>query len=98
VIRAWFLSAALADIEAVFRWYETERPGLGAEFVTAVETAIDQILTFPDACPVIHRGARRRLIERFPYCLYYRVEGNGATIVALLHAARDPEPRLGALS
>jgi plasmid stabilization system protein ParE len=66
VTRAWFLPAALADIEAAFRWYETERVGLGREFVGVVEAAIDQILEFPGACPLAHRDARRYLVERSP--------------------------------
>jgi toxin ParE1/3/4 len=68
---------------------------LGEAFVEAVDAAIDRILIleFPDACPVVQRDARRFLVERFPYCLYYRVEGDGVIVVALMHAARDPERR-----
>ena len=96
--RAWFLPAALADVEAAFRWYEDERIGLGEEFVGAVEAAIDRILEFPCACPPAHRDARRYLVERFPYCLYYRLEGDGVVVIALMHAARDPERQRGRLS
>lgn len=89
--RSWFLPAALADVEDAFRWYEAQQPGLGEAFVQAVDAAIACILEFPNACPAVHRGARRYLIERFPYCLYYRIEGDGVIVVALMHAARDPE-------
>ena len=89
--RVWFLPAALVDVETAFEWYEAERQGLGAEFVQAVQAGLDRILEFPVACPVAHRDARRCLIERFPYCLYYREVGEGVVVVALLHAARDPE-------
>jgi plasmid stabilization system protein ParE len=91
VTRAWFLPAALADVEVAFRWYEAERTGLGEEFVGVVDAAIDRILEFPGACLIAHRDARRYLLERFPYCLYYRVEGDGVIVIALMHAARDPE-------
>jgi len=87
----WFLPEALADVEDAFVWYETEQAGLGARFLQAVQSALDAILEFPDAFPVTHRGARRYLIERYPYCLYYRTVGEGLVVVALLHAARDPE-------
>ena len=62
-----------------------------------MEAAIDRILEFSGASPVAHRDARRHLIERFPYCLYYRVEGDGVVVIALMHAARDPERRRGRL-
>ena len=91
VTRVWFLPAAHVDVQTAFEWYETERQGLGEEFVQAVQVALDHILEFPAACLVAHRGARRYLIERFPYCLYYREVGEGLVVVALLHAARDPE-------
>ena len=43
----WLLSAALADIEAARQWYEAQRPGLGDEFVDAVDDAMESVLAFP---------------------------------------------------
>jgi plasmid stabilization system protein ParE len=87
----WFLPSALADVGTAYAWYEAESRGLGVEFVEAVQAALERILEFPLASPVAHRDARRHLLERFPYCLYYRVVGEGLVVVALLHAARDPD-------
>ena len=86
----WILADAVAEIEAARAWYETQRPGLGDDFLGAVEITVESLLDFPDACPIDYRDARRCLLERFPYCLYYRVESDGLVVVALLHAARDP--------
>jgi plasmid stabilization system protein ParE len=58
-----------------------------------VNDAIESILAFPDAYPFDYRDARRFLVERFPYGLFYRVEGDSIVVVACLHAARDPERR-----
>lgn len=88
--RVGFRPAASADVEAAHAWYEEQRPGLGEEFLAAVDAAVASILTFPEANPVVHRGARRFLLERFPYGLYYRLSGEQVIIVACLHAARDP--------
>ena len=96
--RVWLLSAALADIEAARQWYEAQRPGLGDEFVDAVDDAMESVLAFPAAYPVDYRDARRFLIERFPYCLYYRLESDTVVVVSCLHAARDPEQRRRRLS
>jgi plasmid stabilization system protein ParE len=90
VTRSGFPPSASADVQAAYEWYEGQRPGLGDEFLAAVDAAIASILAFPDAYPVVHRGARRVLLERFPYSLYYRVQGEQVVVVACMHAARDP--------
>jgi len=91
VRRAGFRPAAYADVDAAREWYEGQRPGLGEEFCAAIDAAVASILAFPEAHPTVHRGARRYLLERFPYGRYYRLSGEQVVIVACLHAARDPE-------
>ena len=91
VAAARFLAAAYDDVESAYVWYEHQHAGLGAEFVLAVEAAIAAALGFPDAHPVVHRDARRILVQRFPYCLFYRLDRDGIILIACLHAARDPE-------
>lgn len=88
--RSGFRPAASADVQAAYEWYEAQHPGLGNEFIAAVDTAVASILAFPEAYPVVHRGARRVLLERFPYGLYYRIESTRVVVVACMHAARDP--------
>ena len=88
--RAWFLSAAVADVESARDWYEAQRSGLGGEFIDAVDAAVTHIVEFPDAHPIVYRDARRHLLRRFPYGIYFRTEGNGVVVVACLHAAREP--------
>jgi toxin ParE1/3/4 len=90
VATLWLLSDALADIEAARGWYDVQRPGLGDLFLDAIDDALESVQTFPAAHPIDYRDARRLLVERFPYCLYYRVEADGIVVVACLHAARDP--------
>ena len=91
--RSGFRPAASADVQAAYEWYEAQRPGLGKEFIAAVEAAVVSLLAFPEAYPVVHRSARRVLLERFPYGLYYRIEGARVVVVACMHAARDPRRR-----
>ena len=91
VAEARFLAAAYDDVESAYVWYESQHAGLGAEFVRAVEAATTAAIAFPEAHPVVHRDARRILIQRFPFCLFYRLDGCGVILIACLHAARDPE-------
>lgn len=82
--------AAAADIEDAFRWYERQRAGLGNEFVAAIQTALDDVAAHPAKYPVIHRGARRAFVRRFPYAIFYRPWAERVVVVACMHVRRDP--------
>jgi len=82
--------AAAADIEEAFLWYEDQRPGLGHEFLVAVQSARESIAAHPAMYPVIHRDARRALLHRFPYGIVYRIHGDAIVVVACMHGSRDP--------
>ena len=82
---------AVDDIQEAYDWYESQREGLGDEFLTALTATRDQLLDYPEAHPVLHRDTRRALLpRRFPYGLYYRIMGESIAIVACMHASRDP--------
>ena len=36
-------------------------------------------------------GVRRALIHRFPYCVFYIVIERKISVLAVMHAARNPE-------
>ncbi len=82
--------AAAADIEEAFLWYNRQRAGLGEEFLAAVDTALHDIAAHPTAYPVIHREARRVLLRRFPYAIFYRIYGEVVVVLACMHGRRDP--------
>ena len=82
--------AAAADIEDAFLWYEQQRPGLGSEFLSTVDDALQAIQRAPQRHPVIHRNTRRALLPRFPYGIYYRTYPDLVVIVACMHGRRDP--------
>jgi plasmid stabilization system protein ParE len=82
---------ASADAKAAYRWYEEQRIGLGEEFLAELRQAVDLAVAFPLACPRLHRNTRRVLLKRFPYGLYFRLNGAKLIIVSIYHASRDPE-------
>ena len=70
------LPEAEADLEYARDWYEQQRNGLGAEFLLAMEEALDRIGRTPHMNGVVHQNIRRGLTRRFPYAVYYRIEGD----------------------
>jgi len=85
-----FRPAAAADVEDAYNWYESQRPGLGDEFMAAINTAVVSIAENPLGYPIIHRQTRRLLLRRFPYGVYFRLLDNHPIIVACMHGSRNP--------
>jgi hypothetical protein len=60
VVRA----AAEADIAGAALWYEQRSPGLGSEFLRAVDVTLAEIVRRPERFPVVYRDSRRALLRR----------------------------------
>ncbi|MFO7787418.1 MAG: hypothetical protein R6W87_06520 [Halospina sp.] len=68
------LEEASQEAEEAAAWYESEQPGLGAEFFTAIDRALDileenylPLSPLPDEAG--KSGAKRLVLDRFPYDL-----------------------------
>ena len=81
--------SAGADVREAAFWYETKREGLGAEFVLELDALYDRIAQHPLQFPEIGEGARRALLRRFPYAVYF-VTDDAPVVLAVLHQHRTP--------
>lgn len=81
---------AAADLDAAYRWYEAQRPGLGDEFLDVVQSAFELLEARPLAFPVVHRDQRRLVLKRFPYSLIYRVLSDEVVVTACPHGKQHP--------
>lgn len=79
------------EIDAAAAWYEREHSGLGGSFVQAVISAFSSIAEQPSAYPRVGRGARRFVMQRFPYVIVYRQQRDTIVIYACIHSHRDPK-------
>lgn len=82
--------AAEQDLSEARDWYEAQRPGLGDEFLTAVDSRFEHIMDFPESYAVVYRGVRAAGLHRFPYVVYYRLTDQVPEILAVLHGSRSP--------
>ncbi len=87
---AIFRPAAAADVEDAYRWYEAQRVGLGGEFLAAVSTVIESLITYPERFSIVYRQTRRANLNRFPYSLFYRIIDDQIIVVAFMHGRRNP--------
>jgi toxin ParE1/3/4 len=77
------------DIINASAFYETRKPGLGREFITALDDEFAAILQFPASRPVFFRDFRVGLTKRFPFRIFYMFENNSVTVFAVLHQSRE---------
>lgn len=77
-------------ITEAFDWYEQQRTGLGNEFMLSVEATIHLIENSPLIFQTRHKNIRIALVPRFPYGIFYFVDGNKIIVVAVLHLSRNP--------
>jgi ParE-like toxin of type II ParDE toxin-antitoxin system len=92
-VRFEFAAAAEWELDDAVNHYNQQRAGLGDEFVAEVGRAVDQVLAHPHAWQVLDAdlGIRRCRLNRFPYGLVYRIEGDIAVALAVMYLRREPE-------
>jgi len=78
------------DVMAGYAWYEGKSPGLGEEFLRIFYACAGELPRNPLLYPKVHNEFRRRLLRRFPYAIYFVVEGIQIVVFGLFHCARDP--------
>lgn len=81
-MRVRFRAEAAADVSLAREWYEGKSPGLGDAFVDSLEETVELVAGLPEAFPEIAVGLRRALLSRFPYALYYRLNGGVIEVIA----------------
>lgn len=83
------LEDAAEDIETGRRFYESCEAGVGDYFIESILSDLDSLVLYAGIHP-IYFGFHRMLSERFPFGLYYEVEGDAAYVYAILDLRRDP--------
>lgn len=86
-----FHPEAEAELLAAAEYYENLEPGLGSAFATEIETALNNILNFPAAWPVVDSGIRRCQTVKFPFGLLYDIVQDQIVILAVMHLSRSPD-------
>lgn len=78
------------DLNDAAVWYEGQRLGLGSEFLLEARESLSRIGAAPLGYADVYRGVRRALLRRFPFAVYFRVEPEAVSVVAVMHGSRSP--------
>lgn len=81
---------AEADIAQAYAWYEERREGLGLEFMEEVSQCLRFIEERPLSFARVNALARRAIVRRFPYALFFIADSEEISVLAAFHMARHP--------
>lgn len=86
-----FLKQAKEESEESKEYYESKRLGLGKEFAQEVDKTLQRIEETPEQFPEVYKTVRRALLDRFPFCIFFRLKETVIQVIAIFHTSRDPE-------
>jgi hypothetical protein len=88
-VKIEILDEAEADLIEGYHFYEAAGRGLGSYFLDSLFSDIDSLLIHVGVHAVVF-GYRRSLSKRFPFAVYYSVDGELIRVHAVLDCPRNP--------
>ena len=82
------------EIES-YQYYETQRPGLGEEFLLILEDCYAALRKHPHLFSFIdaHQELRDVKLKRFPFVVIYEISGADVYVYSVHHTSRLPKKR-----
>ena len=85
-----FHPEAEAEFLEAINYYEKCRTGLSHAFAVEIYAAIERIVAYPLAWPILDGQIRRLQTNRFPYGVLYAQDADTLFILAVMHLHRQP--------
>jgi toxin ParE1/3/4 len=90
-MRIGYSRRAQADLLKIFSYLNERNPRAAVSVVREIRSRIDTLLAFPLKAPRTDIPDTRRLeIVRYPYFVFYKVQGDTVSILHIRHASRRP--------
>ncbi len=89
-MRIEVLDSAQQDLVAGYAFYASQAHGLGHYFLDSLFSDIDSLRLFAGVHALQFGCYHRLLSKRFPFAIYYRIEGDSVRVYAVLDCRRNP--------
>ena len=86
-----FTSGAEADLKESVIWYESQRIGLGDDFVNEIDAVAIRILKNPRQFPIVLQNIHKANLKNFPFNVFFVISDNSVYVIAIFHNSRDPK-------
>jgi plasmid stabilization system protein ParE len=90
VVEVTIHPAAEDEYQTALAWYYVRSPHAAERFEAAFDQAIEYIKSHPTMFPLCDDRHRFVLLQRYPYRLVYRVDGETVKVIAVVHSRRRP--------
>jgi len=84
------LETAKEDLREGWNFYDLASAGLGDYFLDCIQADVRSLEVFA-GIHEMSEGFHRMLVKRFPFAVYYLIEGKVIAIYAILDCRREPE-------
>ena len=84
------LETAKEDLREGWKFYEKNAVGLGEYFLDCIQADVRSLIIYTGIHEMTN-GFYRMLAKRFPFAVYYLIEGDCVDVYAILDCRRNPE-------
>jgi hypothetical protein len=74
-------------------WYETQKPGLGEEFLDELDGVYLKLETHPEYFGKVKKNFRQAALKRFPFVIVYEIIKTEVVVFAVFHTSRNPKSK-----
>ena len=85
--------AAAAEVEFAITWYAKPEINQASAFVKDLERTESHLRLQPALYQKVEDDIRRAVLRRFPYSLFYVIEGEQVVVLACMHHHQKPRTR-----
>ena len=85
------LHHAAEELGDAVSYYEGKSRGLASEFLDEFDSAMSLITEMPETWSLVDPVFRRFILRRFPYCIFFRLDGAVVVVTSVFHQHRKPE-------
>jgi len=86
-----FHPEAEAELDEALSWYQQKSLGLLQDFFDEYLNLENRLEKNPREFPLVLEDIRRANFYRFPYSLFFILEGKTIFVLAIFHQSRDPK-------
>ena len=91
-----YKALAQAEVAEAFEWYEQDHIRIGEKFLDQLKRTNWFLTQNPHLYPCVDGEIRRANLNRFPYALFFVIDGDTVNVLSCFQQSRDPKNSLRA--